>query len=168
MTTHEILTRQYRASLAMLEETVKECPEPLWYASEYPNRYWHVAYHVLFYTHLYLHSTEEEFRRWEKHRPDYQFLGPKPWPPHEFPKIGEPYSKPEVLEYHQVCKDQVETAVKSIDLEAPSGFSWLPFNKLELQLYNIRHLQHHTGQLIDRLRTSSNIGVRWVGTKPQS
>ncbi|MEZ4615731.1 MAG: hypothetical protein R2867_09500 [Caldilineaceae bacterium] len=30
------------------------------------------------------------------------------------------------------------------DLSAPSGFSWLPFTKFELQIYSIRHLQQHT------------------------
>jgi hypothetical protein len=53
--------------------------------------------------------------------------------------------------------------VLSLDFDAPSGFFWLPFSKLELQLYNIRHVQHHTGQLIDRLRTVAGIGVARVG-----
>jgi len=35
---------------------------------------------------------------------------------------------------------------------------------MELHIYNIRHLQHHTGQLMDRLRTAGNIGVAWVGS----
>lgn len=47
----------------------------------------------------------------------------------------------------------------TVDLDAPSGFFWLPFNKLELQLYKTRHVQHHAGQLIDRLSTEGNIEV---------
>jgi len=35
---------------------------------------------------------------------------------------------------------------------------------MELHMYNIRHLQHHAGQLIDRLRTTENIGIAWVST----
>jgi len=27
-----------------------------------------------------------------------------------------------------------------------SGFDWLPFDKLELQFYNIRHIMQHTGE----------------------
>jgi len=53
----------------------------------------------------------------------------------------------------------------ALNLEAPSGFYWLPFNKAELQFYNIRHTQHHTGQLADRLRTAANLGVDWVGLR---
>ena len=29
---------------------------------------------------------------------------------------------------------------------------WLPFSRLELHLYNLRHIQHHTGQLSAYLR----------------
>ena len=48
---------------------------------------------------------------------------------------------------------------------AESGFSWLPMSKLELHFYNIRHLQHHIGQLDDRLRVKADIGIGWIGMK---
>jgi hypothetical protein len=67
-----------------------------------------------------------------------------------------------VQEFHGLCQAEVEAKVPALDLAAPSGFHWLPFNKLELQFYNIRHLQHHTGQLADRLRIVANVGVAWV------
>jgi len=160
---HETVARQYRASLAMLKDAVTQCPESLWLAAEYPNKFWHIAYHVLFCTHMYLQNSHDEFIPWKKHREDYQWLGPLPWPPHERPKIGTPYSKEEVLEYLAICSAEIHAKVPGLDFSAPSGFSWLPFNKLELQLYNLRHLQHHTAQLIDRLRTAAQIGVAWVG-----
>jgi hypothetical protein len=48
------------------------------------------------------------------------------------------------------------------NMDKESGFSWLPFDKLELQFYNIRHLQHHVGELSDSL---GRVGVEidWVG-----
>ena len=160
---HEILGKQYRASMAMLKEAITKCPESLWLASEYPNKFWHIAYHVLFCSHMYLQNSHDAFSAWKKHRENYQFLGRLPWPPHDEPKIGEPYSKEEVLEYLEVCWQEIAAKVPGLDFNAPSGFYWLPFNKLELQLYNIRHIQHHAGQLIDRLRTMAGIGVAWVG-----
>jgi len=160
---HEIIGKQYRASMAMLREAITQCPESLWLAPVYPNKFWHIAYHVLYCTHMYLHKSLEECIRWEKHRENYQFLGRLPWPPHDQPKIESPYSKEEILEYLAICNQEIDTRVPSLDLNAPSGFDWLPFGKLELQLYNLRHIQHHTGQLIDRLRTVAQIGVGWVG-----
>jgi hypothetical protein len=158
----EALGRQYHAALSALGNAAKQCPESAWLDSRYPNRFWHLAYHAHFYTHLYLQQSEKEFIPWRGHRPDYQFLGPTPWPPFEKPKSDIPYSKEEVLDYNQFCRVEVETRLRSMSLSAPSGFHWLPCNKLELQLYNLRHLQHHTGQLIDRMRNEYGIGVAWV------
>jgi hypothetical protein len=50
-----------------------------------------------------------------------------------------------------------------LNLEAESGFSWIPMNKMELQIYNIRHIQHHAAQLIERLRDNQGIHIKWVG-----
>jgi hypothetical protein len=61
----------------------------------------------------------------------------------------------------------MEELVDSLDFEAESGFSWLPFNKLELQFYNIRHLQQHTGELSERVGTTSEVEVKWIGAKPK-
>ena len=158
----EVLARQYRASMAMLRDAIAKCPESLWLAPEYPNKSWHIAYHVLFCTHMYLQNSFDQFTPWEKHRENYQFLGPLPWPPHERPKIESPYSKEEILEYLEICYRENDAKVPSLDLSAPSGFHWLAFSKLELQIYNIRHIHHHAGQLIDRLRTVAGIGIGWV------
>ena len=166
MTMHiaEPLMKQYRAPLEMLGQAIDLCPESLWYSAEYHNRFWHVAYHALFYTHLYLHPTEAELVPWPKCRPSYNFLGASPFPPFEKPKIETPYEKADLLEYLEICRKEVAARVPELDLEAPSGFDWIPLNKLELQVYNIRHLQHHTGQLADRLRNVAGVGVPWVGT----
>ncbi|MBV8896404.1 MAG: DinB family protein [Acidobacteriaceae bacterium] len=160
------LLGQYRAALAMLEQAIELCPDELWIAPEYRNRFWHVAYHAVFYTHLYIQPSEAEAHRWPKHVADSQFLGPRPWAPQEPPPANEPYSKAQVQEFLAVCRDQVEKQLPVVRLEDPSGFYWLKFNKLELQLYNLRHLEHHVGQLADRLRTAANIGLGWVGTRP--
>ena len=164
MNVHETLGRQYRASLEMLWQAIAKCPESLWLTPGYPNRFWHIAYHALFYTHLYLQNSEADFRPWAKHKPNHQFLGCTPWPPYERPKIEAPYTKEEVLEYLEICRAEIEARTPSLNLDAASGFPWQPFHKLEQQLNSIRHLQHHTAQLIDRLRTAENIGVAWVAT----
>lgn len=158
----EVIRSQYVASLEMLGDAISACPEGLWIDLAYPNRFWHVAYHALFFAHLYLQESEKTFVAWGKHRKDHQFLGRMPWPPHEQPVIGEPYTKEEVLEYLEFCRREVDARLPLTDLDAESGFHWLPFNKLGVQIYNIRHIQHHVGQLADRLRTRDGVGVQWV------
>ena len=54
-------------------------------------------------------------------------------------------------------------------LAGPSGFSWRKCSRLELHIYNIRHVQHHTGQRSAYLRrVDPSIGQRrdvmkWIG-----
>ena len=103
------------------------------------------------------------FTPWVKHRKESNFLGPLPWPPHREPEKGPAYPKEAVLEYLDFCRREVRSRMPLVNLESPSGFEWLPFDKLELQVYNIRHLQHHTAQLLDRLRNEAGTGVGWVG-----
>lgn len=70
-----------------------------------------------------------------------------------------------MLSYLADCLEQVEIQVDAMDLTAESGFDWLPFNKLELQFYNIRHVQQHTGELSERLGAHGEVEVGWVGMK---
>ena len=149
---------QYRASLAMLRQAVELCPENLWLVSDYRNQYWHIAYHALFYAHLYVNASEAEFTPWEKHRPACRRLGEST----AKDPLPDAYSKSDVLDYLQICCEQIETKVPELPLDGESGFDWLPFNRLGVHFYNIGHIQHHTGQLAERLRTACDIGVPWV------
>jgi len=158
-----VIRSQYQAALSMLERAVEKCPTDMWNAPQDRNKFWHLAYHALFYTHLYLSPSGKDFVAWEKHRTDYEFMGPKPWPPHELPEIGATYDRAEVLAFLALCRQVVDEQVSRLDLDAQSGFDWLPFNKLELQFYNIRHLQQHTGELMERLGSRAGIDGDWVG-----
>ena len=161
----DVIRSQYQASLEMLKQVIAKCPEPIWDNPGDKTKFWHIAYHALFYTHLYLQGSEQEFLPWVKHRKDYQFIGPLPGPPHRQPEIGEPFTKEDVLAYLDVCQQQVDEKMRQLELDAESGFSWLPFSKLELELYNIRHIQQHAGELMERLGTRAGIEIDWVGKK---
>jgi hypothetical protein len=149
----------------MLREVIAACPDSLWTAETPTTPFWQVAYHAIFYTHLYLQPSERDFVPWAKHRDEYDYLGQLPWPPHRAPMIGDPYSRADVLEYLDRCCEEVADRVPALDLSAPSGFSWLPFGKLELQLYSIRHVQQHVGELAERLGTRTGVEIAWVGTR---
>jgi hypothetical protein len=155
----ESIARQYGASLNMLRRAIELCPEELWFDATYRNPFWHIAYHALFYANLYAQPSEATFQHWPKHREGTRALGQLP--EEELAPLA--YSKEDILEYHTICAAEVAARIPETNLEAASGFYWLPFNKLDLQLYNIRHIQHHTGQLTERLRVVCDLGVGWVG-----
>ena len=158
METKQILKSQYRASLAMLKQAIEKCPEQMWTDVTYKNPFWRVAYHALIYTHFYLHPTEADFTPWAKHIDGYQGFEP-------LAEGQKPYTKDEILKYLNLCLGQLDGLVEALDLYADSGFDWLPFNKLELQFYNIRHIMQHTGELCERLGSHGEIEVAWVGKK---
>ena len=156
---------QYLAALAMLRAAVVDCPETMWDDEQDKNRFWQLAYHALFYTHLYLQPAQADFQPWAQQRGQAHELGPLPWDPQHKPEIGAPYSKAEILAYHDLCCAQVKSQVAALELDAPSGFDWIPLNKLELQFYTIRHIQQHVGELCERLGSRAQVDVAWVGVQ---
>ena len=174
-TMRPVLKSQYHAALAMLRDTIERCPEGLWSSGEYRNPFWRIAYHVLYYTHFYLQSNADSFHPWERHQTGIQFMDDQERPPdraqigelpHRPLKTGKPYTKEQVLAYWSICDGAIDNAVDAMDLSNPDcGFFWYQVSKLEHQLISIRHLQHHMGQLGDRIRAATNTGIGWVGSR---
>jgi hypothetical protein len=174
-TTHEVLRdplkRQYRAALLMLRDAVERCPDALWDDPAPTNTFWQVAYHTLYFTHLYLQPSEAAFVPWTGHQAGVQhedgIAGPAD-PASPLPLVPDPYTKDQVLAYLEHVHASVD-GVDALDLgAATSGFWWYPMGKLEHQLVNLRHVQHHVGQLADRVRAATGDGVRWVSPKPSA
>ena len=162
-----ILKSQYHASLAMLREAIELCPDDLWLSKAHQNAYWQIAYHALFFTHLYLHGDHAAFRPWKEHQSANQNPDGIPGPPDpasKLPLVPEPYTRAQALAYWDILNGMVDGAVEALDLQSPqSGFPWYKMSKLEHQLVNLRHVQHHAAQLADRLRAALDTGIRWVG-----
>jgi len=163
------LKSQYHSALSTLQETIEVTPEELWYSKEYTNTFWQLAYHTLFFAHMYSQPSEALFRPWEHHQTNSQnpdAIPGHPDPSSSLPLIPEPYTKAQVLEYCKFCDASIDEWVDNIDiLSSESGFSWYPVSKLEHQIVNIRHIQHGAAQLADRLRSKLGIGIKWVGKK---
>jgi hypothetical protein len=157
MDTKAVLQSQFLATLEMLKMAIEQCPDEMWVDPQPKNKFWHIAFHSLFFTHFYLHPTEDDYVPWEKHRQEVVSLQPS-----DDPDPVEPYAKDEVLEFLAFCQQQVREKVAASDLEAKSGFNWLPFTALEKHLYNIRHTQLHVGELCERLG-QAGIDVGWIG-----
>ena len=163
------LKSQYHSALAMLKESIVRCPEETWYDETPKNACWQLAYHTLFFTHLYLQPDEAAFRPWPGERTGVRhphgIAGPAD-PDSPLPFLPSPYSKNEVLEYWEFCDRMVDGAVETLDFgRKESGFSWYPVPKLEHQIVNVRHVQHHAAQLADRVRAAAGVGVRWAGSR---
>jgi len=151
-----VVISQYSAALQMLRQAVEGCPDEMWNPAEDATPFWRVAYHALFYVHLYAQPAVEQFRPWERHWEGAEKQGRQA-------PAGKPYTKDDVLAYLDFCREVVKAQTADLQPEAPSGFFWLPMNKLELQFYSIRHVQQHTGELMERLGSRAGIELHWVG-----
>ncbi len=153
------LISQYRAGLAMLANTIDKCPDTRWADNHHPSPFWQVVYHALHFTALYTSTDEAAFTPWRDHLPGIHQLG----------RWGDKMEMREFMYTREAMNNYLDAISASIpdkmagqNMEEPSGFDWLPMNKLELHLYNIRHLQHHTGQLVERLHQYGIYGINWV------
>lgn len=163
----DALKSQYRASLMMFREAIENCPDTLWARGSDKNQTWQIAYHALYFVHLYAQPTLEDFIPWSGQHGDSQNDDCLPGTPDSssaLPLIPIAYTKDEVLAYVEYCQSSIGPWIDRLDLASPSsGFSWYKISKLEHQLLNLRHVMQHTGQIMERVRSSADQGVRWRG-----
>ena len=145
----KVIQSQYLASLAMLKQAIAKCPLNVWDDPQEKDRFWFVAYHTLYYAHRYLKAQDKGYARWERRQHSQQ---------------GVPFSKEEIFERLAFVEQDVARQIPLMDLDGKSGYAGFLTNKLELQLYNIRHIQQHTGELYQRL-SASNIKLPWVSER---
>lgn len=157
----KILTGQFEASLCMLDDCVRKCPDAHWDGAVAKYPFWQVAYHVLCFVDLYLSVGEAAFvPRADLHPRGLAELDEE----HPSRRFG----REEILEYIAICRRKAVEAIAAEtpeSLEAWCGFTGRPLSRGELYVYNLRHLQHHVGQLGAFLRrVDPAIDPRWVGT----
>lgn len=166
----QTLQRQFGAAIAMLESAIRNCPDSLWNdASGGGPPFWRLAYHTLFYLDLYLGQNEASFRPADFHEENAQLFNlNEDWLPPGAQLPQTIYTRNQVLGYLEQCRMHCAKVVADLDersLAQASGFEWLPFSRSELMLYNLRHVQHHAGQLGLLLRRRTGIENRWIGSQ---
>src|SRR5437867_3025594 len=106
MDVRAIIISQFEAGLRMLRLAIESCPPEMWDDASHTNRFWRLAYHALFYTHLYLSPTEEEFAPWPNGTPGLHFLD-EPLPASGAEPQRALYSPDDLLAYCQFVKARV-------------------------------------------------------------
>jgi hypothetical protein len=167
------LWQQFGATIDMLENALVACPTPLWKERLWRDppdhllppefaEFWYIAYHTLFWLDLYLSGSREE-----------EFAPPAPFTRAELDPAGvppeRPYTKEELHAYlaatRRKCHAQLlrlpdERARQAVEYPWAQGQT---VSFLELQLYNMRHVQEHAAQLNLFLgQNSINGASAWV------
>lgn len=154
----EILKKSTRdkfgASIDMLENAVQTCPDSLW---EKEKAFSHITYHTLFFLDYYLTLQP------------VGFAAPAPFHHSEFgdDPPQELFTKHELLTYLQSCRSKLGSLLSDFTEELAQTH-WINESKtmdytvIEILLYNLRHVQHHVGQLNRLLRQSGIEAPDWV------
>lgn len=156
-TINSALWPQFGAAIEVLEKAIVACPDSLWRARLWDTssdhemplefaEFWFLSYHAIFWLDLYLTGDPEE-----------SFAPPAPFDWIEVDRDWvvpeQPYSKADLLDYlsatYRKCHDTLanlsdEQAGRTIEYAWTQG---QPASYLELQLYNMRHVQEHAAQL---------------------
>ncbi len=138
-----IVWRQYGAALDMLADAVRLCPDHLWTAVLWQDsedvrygEFWFIAYHTIFWSDLFLTGSSEGF------------APPAPFIRGRLP--DQPYTKEQVFAYLGECRRRCQATLAALTDERAQQrcvFAWMEPSFLELQLYAMRHVQEHAGQL---------------------
>ncbi len=163
------LGRQFAAAIQMIRSAIEACPDTLWDDRTDGSPFWHLAYHALYYVDLYLSDDEKTFHPPDFHRDPAQYL------PGDYGEYGGIVTTPEasfgrsqLLDYAGHCLAKCSDAVAKLSDDRSlqrCGFWWYELNVGEFFLNNLRHAQHHAGQLALLLRRRAGIGIEWLGTR---
>jgi hypothetical protein len=157
MSQHELnqsLWSQFGAALEMLAESIQTCPKEVWEANQV---FSFQTYHTLFFLDYYLSTNPVGFA-----------------PPSEFSYSEfdeEPviviFSQKMLLTYLAACQQKAQTLILGLDEQLASQ-RWINESKtmdyslFEILLYNLRHVQHHVGQLNLLLRQHIDHAPDWI------
>lgn len=152
-----LLWQQFGAAIDMLENAIVACPDELWNDRSQRPEYWYVVFHALFWLDFYPSKSEVEFQP------------PAPFTLDELDPAGlipeRPYTKEELHRYLEYGRKKCRAAIEALTDAQTSEhcvFDRPDVTAGELFLYNMRHVQHHAGQLNLILRQKTDSAPRWV------
>jgi len=153
----QVLWGQLGAAIDALENTIAACPEAVWGEGPTPHAFWYLVYHTLFWLDHDLSAGPEGF------------APPAPFTLGELDPAGvypdRIYTPTELRTYLDHTRRKARALIAAMTEEQaakPSGFGRHGLGHGEMLLYNIRHVQHHVGQLQLLLRQRTDSAPRWV------
>ena len=154
------LASQYGAALDMLENAVRACPDAVWEDRSVPvaQHFWYLVFHTLWWHDHYLATSTDA------HKPPAPFTMDELDPAGVYPATA--YTPAQLLEFLEWGRVRVRACIAALterEAAEPCGSKYHRMSALELLLYNLRHVQHHTAQLNLLLRQHTDSAPRWVG-----
>lgn len=168
----ECLWRNFAATIDMLKIVIEICPNTIW---EKKDRFFYMAYHTVIFLDYYLSYPVKEFK------PELPFTiileSEIPLVAIDDVSPNRHYSKTEILTYINLARKKCEgligpnakqdLTVNWINKSEIGLYGLCPsivedYSLLEILFYNLRHVQHHVGQLNYILRDKADMAAEWI------
>lgn len=153
----QTLSSQFLAAIKMLENAIDLCPQNVWNQEKDFYDFWYITYHTLFFLDFYLTDSPDDYKQFGEI--GLTELDPEGILPHRV------FTKDELKSFLEHCRVKCKNTINNLDTEKAASnykFGSLEMTYLELLFYNMRHVQHHTGQLNLILRQQINSAPKWV------
>lgn len=168
----QTLWSNYGSAIDMLTNVVSLLPDAYW---EKDRKFFYRVYHTTIFLDYYLSFPVHSFQPLLP----YTVVPPDKIPPEAMDDVlpNRLYSKREVLAYLAIIRAKAKLSIKE-STESTLNSQWITeeeigmhdlcpslartFTVLEILFYNLRHVQHHVGQLNGSLRQMTNQAASWV------
>lgn len=168
----QTLWKNLAGAIDMLGNCISLCPQPVWESND---RYFYLSYHCIVFLDYYLSRPVSSFASVLPYTlADMQQL-PKDAVDDVLPSRR--YSRSEMLHALATVRKKAKQSICSSEPDALTQ-PWIKENEIELHglcpglvthysvleitLYNLRHLQHHIGQLNQLLRENKAAAAEWI------
>ena len=153
----KIIWSQFGASIKMMENAIKACPDELWGDRTQNPEYWYLVYHTLFWMDFYLTDSPDDFT------PLTPFTLSELDPEGLLPERV--YTRTELLTYLEHGRNKFKNIIEKLTDETANKhykYGSVEMSFGELLLYNMRHVQHGAAQLNLILRQNTDSAPGWV------
>jgi len=163
----KVLWNQFGASIDMLKNIIEMWPHQYWNSN---SKVYYLSYHTLLFLDYYLTIPPTSYKA-----PMSFTISPDTIPGYAVDDLlpDKLYPKNEMLDCLRSCRQKCKAVIFSLTEETlehrwidqpddVAGGVTLKYSVLEILLYNLKHVQHHVGQLNLLLRQETGEAANWV------
>lgn len=164
------LSQNFDGAMDMFKYILELCPDYLW---EKQDKFYYLSYHTIIFLDYYLSQPVSSF---QPLLPYTITNAPLPVDAIDDVLPDKLYSRAEMLTYLSLIKGKAVSVISPLDIGKFSQ-RWITdieipvhglcpgvvenYTLLEILFYNLRHLQHHIGQLNLLLRQRAHLAAEW-------
>ena len=154
------LTSQYLAALGMLKACAENYDPQLWRdCTDHRNPAGQIAYHTAFYANIYLGPSRSGAVRWPGEVPHMEDLK-RPT------AAADVLPRPEIAEFVDHIAECLPKYLGRLSVDSDCWPHWYSLSQMEFHINNLRHIQHHVGELIERHRAVKSLSLPWSTFEP--